>query len=151
MFTQARIAGMAVSRAIRLLEDRQARRLPVEVAALPLAGRTPAPEAQVLAAKSGPAVVRQQEAQWQPVAARALAEARPAEVLWARAEAPRQVGLLASGALPRVAEALALAGSLASAVRAQPALAKAALGVTVGAAYPVAGAARVESTDREAR
>jgi hypothetical protein len=67
------MAGMAVSREIRLLEDRQARRLSVEAAALYLAEDMPAPEAAVLVAKSGPAVVRQQEAQWQPVASRALA------------------------------------------------------------------------------
>jgi hypothetical protein len=63
MSTQARMAGTAVSRAIRLLVDLQARRLPVEAAAFPLPGGTPSPEAQVLVAKSGPAVVRQQEAQ----------------------------------------------------------------------------------------
>ena len=60
MSTLARMAGTAVSRATRLLEDRQARRLLVEAAASSLAGGTPAPEAQVLVAKSRPAVVRQQ-------------------------------------------------------------------------------------------
>jgi hypothetical protein len=60
MSTQARMDWTAVSWVTRLLEDRQARRLLVEAAALPLAGGTPAPEAPVLMAQSGPAVVRQQ-------------------------------------------------------------------------------------------
>ena len=63
MSTQARMAGTAVSRATRLLVDLQVRRSREEAAALSLAGGTPAPEAPVLVAKSGPAVVRQQEAQ----------------------------------------------------------------------------------------
>jgi hypothetical protein len=62
MSTQARMDWTAVSRATRLLEDRQARPLLVEAAALLLAGETPAPEAPVLVAKPGPEVVRQQAA-----------------------------------------------------------------------------------------